>query len=102
MLRLPSLHFLGRNVDEAALKYRCGRNVNEAALKYQCCLFQVFIFWGEINRGRNVDQAAFIDIRHLKKPSVTNWFLNNIKDVNYELENTFGKRNTKSKCLIGI
>ena len=60
MLPLPSLHFLGRNVDEAALKYQCGRNVDEAALKYQCdrnvdeaalnskcCLFQAFIFWWE-------------------------------------------------------
>jgi hypothetical protein len=62
MLPLPSLHFLGRNVDEAALRYQCGRNVDEPPLNYQfdrnvdeaavnskCCLSQAFIFWAEMS-----------------------------------------------------
>jgi hypothetical protein len=49
MLPLPSLHFLGRNVDEAALKYQCGRNVDEATLNSKCCFFQAFIFWAEMS-----------------------------------------------------
>jgi hypothetical protein len=62
MLPLPSPHVLGRNVDEAALKYQYDRNVDEAALNSKWCFSKSSFFGGKINRGRNVDQAAFIDI----------------------------------------